>query len=97
MALKYIVDAFSCNPLLDPISGGLFICNQAAAPLRFRQVSFQNTSKISLKPGIYRFSGSVSLLALSVFMCHRKRGYGGHLDFIIFYKSFLFSVGCLET
>ena len=28
---------------------------------------------------IYRFSGSVSLLAL----CNRKRGYGGHLYFLI--------------
>ena len=26
-----------------------------------------------------RFSGSVSLLALSVFVCDSKRGYGGHL------------------
>ena len=38
---------------------------------------------IPLKPGIYRFSGSASLLALFVFACNRKRGYGGHLYFLI--------------
>ena len=38
---------------------------------------------IPLKPGICRFSGSASLLALSVFACNRKRGYGGHLYFLI--------------
>ena len=43
---------------------------------------------IPLKPSIYRFSGSASLLALSVFACNRKRGYGGHLDFLI--AKFLF-------
>ena len=35
------------------------------------------------KPGIYRFSGSASLLALSFVVCDWKRGYGGHLDFSI--------------
>ena len=40
---------------------------------------------------------SASLLGLSVFTYDRKRGYRGHLDFINFYKSFLFSVKCLET
>ena len=30
------------------------------------------------------FSGSASLLALSVFMWDRKRGSGGHFGFIIF-------------
>ena len=44
-----------------------------------------------------RFSVSEILLALSIFMCNRKQGYGGHLDFINFNKSFLFSVECLET
>ena len=39
--------------------------------------------RIFLKPGIYRFSGSASLLALSVFVCDRKRGYGGHFDLLI--------------
>ena len=34
-------------------------------------------------PGIYKSSGSVSLLALSILVCDRKRGYGGHLDFLI--------------
>ena len=29
------------------------------------------------------FSGSASLLALSVLVCDLKRGYGGHLDFLI--------------
>ena len=38
---------------------------------------------IPLKPGIYRLSGSASLLALSVFACNRKRGFGGHLYFLI--------------
>ena len=38
---------------------------------------------IPLKPGIYRFSGSASLLALSVFACNRKRGYGGYIYFSI--------------
>ena len=49
-----------------------------------------------LKPCIYRFSGSASLLALSIFMSDRKRGYGGHLDFITF-KIFLFSAKCIST
>ena len=31
----------------------------------------------------YFVQGSASLLALSVFMCDLKRGYCGHLDFII--------------
>ena len=34
----------------------------------------------ALKPGIYRFSGSASLLALSLFMCDRKRSCGGHVQ-----------------
>ena len=38
---------------------------------------------ILLKPCIYRFLGSESLLALFVFACNRKRGYGGHLYFLI--------------
>ena len=38
---------------------------------------------IPLKPGIYRFSSSASLLALSFFTCNRKGGYGGHLYFLI--------------
>ena len=33
---------------------------------------------------VYRFSGSASLLTLSIFMRDRKRGYGGHFDFINF-------------
>ena len=37
----------------------------------------------ALKPGIYRFSGSASLSALSDFMCDPNRGYSGHFDFII--------------
>ena len=46
----------------------------------------------------YRFSGSASLFALSFLKCDRKRGYGSHLDFINFNKSFLFLVrSCLET
>ena len=48
----------------------------------------------ALKPGI---SGSACLLALSVFMCDRKIGYGGHPDFINFNYSLLFSVKCLVT
>ena len=42
-------------------------------------------------PGMYRFSGSVSTGNV------RFHGYGGHLDFISFTKSFLLSVKCLET
>ena len=38
-----------------------------------------------------------SLLALSVFMWARKRGYGGHFCFINFDKSFSVSFKCLET
>ena len=45
--------------------------------------SDSNFFRISLKPGIYRFSGSASLLALSVFICDPNRGYSGHFDFII--------------
>ena len=37
---------------------------------------------------VCRFSGSANLLALSVFICDRKRGYGGHLDFINFNRSY---------
>ena len=37
----------------------------------------------ALKPGINKFSGSASLLALSVLMCDLNRRYIGHLDFII--------------
>ena len=37
----------------------------------------------ALNPGIYSFSGSSSLLALSVFMCDPNRGYNSHLDFIL--------------
>ena len=48
----------------------------------FCQTQFFNLI-IPLKPVTYRFSGSGSLLALSVFMCDRKWGYGGHLDFLI--------------
>ena len=38
----------------------------------------------ALKPGIYilRFSGSVSLFALSVSMCDPRREYSSQLDFI---------------
>ena len=39
--------------------------------------------KFPSKPGIYRFSGSESLLAVSVLVCDWKRGYGGRLDFLI--------------
>ena len=39
----------------------------------------------ALTPGIYRFSGVTSLLALSVFMCDTNRGYSGHLLSLIFY------------
>ena len=39
--------------------------------------------RIPLAFSIYRFFGSASLLALSVFMCNPNRGYGGHRDFII--------------
>ena len=53
-----------------------------------------------LKPGrptcIYTFSGSASLLALSVFMCDRKQSYGGHLGFIKFNKSFFFQRNALK-
>ena len=49
------------------------------------------------KPGIYRFSGFASRLALSVLVCDWKRGCGGHFGFINFNKSFLFSINCLET
>ena len=42
-------------------------------------------------------SESATLLALSVFVCDRKRGYGGHFGFINFNKLFLFSGECLET
>ena len=37
----------------------------------------------ALKPGIYIFLGSASLLALSIFMCDQNRGYSGHFDAII--------------
>ena len=40
---------------------------------------------------------SARLFALSFVMWDRKWGYGGHLGFISFIKSFLFSVECLET
>ena len=53
--------------------------------------------RISLKPGIYKFSGFASILALTVFVGDRKRGYGGHFGFTNFNKPFLFSVKCLET
>ena len=56
-----------------------------------------NFFRIPLKPDIFRFSGSATLLALSIFMRDRKRGYGGHFGFINFNKFFLFSVKCLET
>ena len=49
------------------------------------------------KLGIYRFSGSASLLVLSFFKWDWKRGCGGHFGFINFNKSFLFSINCLET
>ena len=45
----------------------------------------------------YRFSGSASLLVLSVFMLDWKLSWGGHFDFINFNKSFLFSINCLGT
>ena len=46
---------------------------------------------------IYRFSGSASLLVLSVYMWDWKRGCGGHFGFINYNESFLFSINCLET
>ena len=46
-------------------------------------LDFQFFFRISLKPGVYRFSGSASLFSLSVFVCDRKWGYGGHPDFLI--------------
>ena len=36
-----------------------------------------------LKPGIYSFLGSASVLPLSAFKCNPNRGYSSHLDFII--------------
>ena len=45
-------------------------------------INFNNWSFLlnALKPSIiYGFSGSASLLALSVFMCDPNRGYSGHL------------------
>ena len=47
--------------------------------------------RILLNFGIYRFSGSASrpiscILALSIFVCDRKRGYGGYLDVFNFKK-----------
>ena len=50
-----------------------------------------------LKPGIYILSGSASQSTLSVFMCDRRMGHGGHFYFINFNQSFLFSVKCFET
>ena len=37
----------------------------------------------ALKPGIYWFSWSAKLLALSVYICDPKRDYSSHLDFMI--------------
>ena len=48
-------------------------------PLFFDLIFFYNFLEIWY---IYRFLGSASLLALSVFACIRKRGYGGHLYFL---------------
>ena len=55
--------------------------------------------RISAKPGIYiyRFSGSASLLVLSVFMWDWKRGRGGQFGFINFNKSFFFQLIALKS
>ena len=44
----------------------------------FRLIVFRNSLETW-----YMFSGSASLLALFVFVCDRKRGNGGQLDFLI--------------
>ena len=59
----------------------------------FRFINFNKSFLFSvnaLKPGIYMymFSGSSSLLALSVFMCDPNRSYSGHFDFIIVLRLF---------
>ena len=64
--------------------------------LIFFQLFFQNFLE-TWYIYIYRFLGSASLLVLSVFMWDWKRGCGGHFGFIIFNKSFLFSINCLQT
>ena len=46
---------------------------------------FSDFFRIPLKPGMYRFSGSASLLAFVRFHMRPKRGYGGHLDLINFH------------
>ena len=48
---------------------------------------FHNHDNSAMKPGLYKFLVCVSLLALFVFMCDRKRGYNDDLGFIDFYKS----------
>ena len=46
---------------------------------------------------MYMFLGSAILLAVSIFMFDWKRSCSGHLNFINFNKSLLFSVKCLKT
>ena len=55
------------------------IIKMAATWRLFFSTKFSLFFQIFLKHGLYRFSGSASLLALSVFVWDRKRGYGGHL------------------
>ena len=55
--------------------------NQNGRHLAIKIYFFTFFFRFPSKPDIYRFSGSASLLALSVLVCDWKRGYGGHLIF----------------
>ena len=60
--------------------------NEVTADIWILSIFIKSFLFFSLYSGIYRFSGSVSLLALTVFLCESSRGYSGHLDFIIDFR-----------
>ena len=58
--------------------------NQNSRHLAIKIIIFYFFFRLSSKPGIYiDFRGLRVYWHLSVFVCDWKRGYGGHLDFLI--------------